>query len=238
MTDNTSLILYEDNEIIVVRKPAGLPVQHKGFAVQDLESILKNHTGTGYVAIIHRLDQPVEGVLVFAKNKKAAAALNADMQAGKIKKEYMALTECKAENSAPSGKLTDFLLKDGRTNTSRVVAKGTQGAKEARLSYETLPETSGFKDGYALLKVELDTGRHHQIRVQLAHAGLPILGDRKYGVSAGEKDVYGGPLCLCAYRLTFTHPTSRKKMQFETVPEFLSDPEVLKKITADERRPE
>ena len=136
------------------------------------------------------------------------------------------------------GVSTDYLLKDGRTNTSRVVAKGTQGAKEARLSYETLPETSGFKDGYALLKVELDTGRHHQIRVQLAHAGLPILGDRKYGVSAGEKDVYGGPLCLCAYRLTFTHPTSRKKMQFETVPEFLSDPEVLKKITADERRPE
>jgi len=238
MTDNTSLILYEDNEIIVVRKPAGLPVQHKGFAVQDLESILKNHAGTGYVAIIHRLDQPVEGVLVFAKNKKAAAALNTDMQAGKIKKEYMALTECKAENGAPSGKLTDFLLKDGRTNTSRVVAKGTQGAKEARLSYETLPETSDYKEGYALLKVELDTGRHHQIRVQLAHAGMPILGDRKYGGPSKEEDVYSGPLCLCAYRLTFTHPTSRKKMQFETVPEFLSDPEVLKKITADERRPE
>ena len=238
MTDNTSLILYEDNEIIVVRKPAGLPVQHKGFSVQDLESILKNHTGTGYLAIIHRLDQPVEGLLVFAKNKKAAAVLNADMQARKIKKEYMALTEYRTEEYASSGVLTDYLLKDGRTNTSRVVAKGTAGAKEARLSYETLPGTSEFKTGYVLLKVELDTGRHHQIRVQLAHAGMPILGDRKYNSSAVETDDYNGPLCLCAYRLSFAHPESRKKMQFETVPEYLSDPKVLKKITPDKGKPE
>lgn len=229
MTDITTLIIYEDNEIVVVRKPAGLPVQHKGFSVQDLESILKNHTGNAYLAIIHRLDQPVEGLLVFAKSKKAAAALNADMQAGKIKKEYMALTECKEGKCAPSGMLTDYLLKDGKTNTSRAVPKGTAGAKEARLSYKILPETSDFKEGYALLHVALDTGRHHQIRVQLAHAGMPILGDRKYGGAAGEKNMYNGPLCLCAYRLSFTHPTDRKKMEFETVPEYLSDPEVLKR---------
>ena len=234
MTDNASLILYEDNEIIVVRKPAGLPVQHKGFAVQDLESILKNHTGNAYLAVIHRLDQPVEGLLVFAKSKKAAAALNADMQAGKIKKEYMALTECGTEKYTPSGVLTDYLVKDGRTNTSRVAQKGAAGAKEARLSYTLLPETSDYKKGFALLQVVLDTGRHHQIRVQLAHAGMPILGDRKYGVSAKEEDVYSGPLCLCAYRLTFIHPTSRKKMRFEAVPEFLSDPEVRKKITKND----
>lgn len=229
MTDITSLIIYEDNEIVVVRKPAGFPVQHKGFSVQDLESILKNHTGNAYLAIIHRLDQPVEGLLVFAKSKKAAAALNADMQAGKIKKEYMALTECKEGKCAPSGMLTDYLLKDGKTNTSRAVPKGTAGAKEARLSYKILPETSDFKEGYALLHVALDTGRHHQIRVQLAHAGMPILGDRKYGGASGEKNMYNGPLCLCAYRLSFTHPTDRKKMEFETVPEYLSDPEVLKR---------
>ena len=235
MADISFLIVYEDKDIIVIRKPAGLPVQHKSFAVQDLESMLKNYMDGVCPGVIHRLDQPVEGLLVFSKNRKAAAALNAGMQAGKIKKEYMVLAECREKNCASSGILTDYLLKDGRTNTSRAVPKGTQGAREARLSYNILPESSDVREEYKLLHVVLDTGRHHQIRVQLAHAGMPILGDRKYGHAAEEKNIYDGPLCLCAYRLSFDHPKTGNKMQFETVPEFLSDPAVRERVSRENK---
>lgn len=206
-------ILFEDKDILVCQKPAGIAVQSAGIGSMDLESMLKNYLaekapgGIPYLAVVHRLDQPVEGILVFAKNQKAAAQLNRQMTSGKIKKEYLAVTDRKPLKD--KGQLTDYLKKDGRTNTSSVEQKGTDGAKEARLSYVVLE--TGER---TLLKIHLDTGRHHQIRVQLAHAKMPLLGDKKYGGSDFSKG-----LALCAAGLSFCHPTTGKPMSFYTCPE-------------------
>lgn len=231
MPDVKDLILYEDKSIIVVNKPAGIAVQNSSFGTLDLESMLRNYlasSGQGgdtgrreipYLAVVHRLDQPVAGVMVFAKTKKAAADLSRQMQVGMMNKEYLAVVRKTVSRDFPGGwvTLTDFLLRDGRTNTSRIVPEGTVGAKEAKLSCRVqkacvrVGETEGM-----LLEVRLFTGRHHQIRVQLAGAGMPILGDRKYGLPE-EK----GQLCLAAYRLKFRHPATGREMEFEAVPAFL-----------------
>jgi len=206
-------ILFEDKDILVCQKPAGIAVQSAGIGSMDLESMLKNYLAekapgsVPYLAVVHRLDQPVEGLLVFAKNQKAAAQLNRQMTSGKIKKEYLAVTDRKPLKD--KGQLTDYLKKDGRTNTSSVEQKGTDGAKEARLSYVVLE--TGER---TLLKIHLDTGRHHQIRVQMAHAKMPLLGDKKYGGSDFPKG-----LALCAAGLSFCHPTTGKPMSFYTCPE-------------------
>ncbi|MGO4945063.1 RluA family pseudouridine synthase [Blautia sp. Sow4_E7] len=233
-------ILFEDKEIIVCRKPAGIAVQNARIGAMDLESSLKNYlamrAGDGrkmpYLAVIHRLDQPVEGVLVFGKTPKAAKALSAQITAGKMEKIYLAVTygqpdirACEMENGnnedgSKSVVLEDYLKKDGRTNTSAVVNAGTPGAKKARLSYEVLGEAKDKISGKKkwLLRIHLDTGRHHQIRVQMAHAGMPLAGDRKYG-AGGNVTIGAGNLALCAASLTFSHPLTGKKMKFETKPE-------------------
>lgn len=207
-------ILYEDKDIIVCHKPAGIAVQSARIGSADMESVLKNYIALKepgkmpYVGIIHRLDQPVEGVLVFGKNQKAAGELSRQMSSGEMKKTYLAVT-----SSAPKrkeGTLEDWLKKDGRTNTSAVVKAGTQGAKKAILHYELLGESQRKY----LIKIRLETGRHHQIRVQMAHAGMPLLGDRKYN-GAEETEV---SLALCSAGLTLRHPVTKKKMEFETVP--------------------
>lgn len=204
-------ILYEDTMVLVVRKPSGTAVQTKSFGQKDMESLLKNYLAgkgaSGYLGIVHRLDQPVEGVMVFAKTPKAAASLSAQAAGTDMEKEYLAVVcgvpkEIKAE-------LKDYLLKDGRTNTSRVVPKGTKGAKEAVLTYEML----GTEAAHSLVRVKLKTGRHHQIRVQMAHAGMPLCGDSKYNPGDGFRQVG-----LCAYRLTFAHPGSGKRMTFSVRP--------------------
>ena len=174
-------ILYEDNDLIVCIKPAGIPTQSSRIGTPDLVSILKNHLHTSsvgnphqpYLAVIHRLDQPVEGLLVFAKNQKTAASLNRQLQSDGFGKHYLAWL-C---GSLPSdeGDLIDHLVKDGRSNTSSVCTKDTPGAKEARLHYKVVQH----REKTSLVEITLDTGRHHQIRVQTAHAGCPILGDRK-----------------------------------------------------------
>lgn len=206
-------ILFEDKEILVCKKPAGIAVQSAGIGSMDLESMLKNYLAekapkaNPYLAVIHRLDQPVEGLLVFAKNQKAAAQMNRQMTSGEIKKEYLAVTAAKP--SKKKERLLDYLKKDGRSNTSLVVTQNTPGAKEARLVYEVL-ETGE----YTLLRIHLDTGRHHQIRVQMAHAKMPLLGDKKYGGSDFSKG-----LALCAAGLSFCHPTTGKPMSFYIRPE-------------------
>ena len=208
-------IIYEDAEVLVVRKPAGLAVQTKRLGQKDLESMLKNHLAKKgkqpYIGMIHRLDQPVEGILVFAKTPKAAAALSAQAaeKTKGMKKEYLAVV-C-GNPDQPKGTLCDWLKKDGKTNLSSVVTKGTSDAKEAVLDYEVLKYKEEEKR--ALVKINLKTGRHHQIRVQMAHAGMPLYGDSKYNPEPG-----GGTVALCAFRLTFVHPASKKTMTFECNP--------------------
>lgn len=198
-------ILFEDDHIIVCRKPSGIPTQSSRIGTPDMVSILKNHIGNHpWLAVIHRLDQPVEGILVFAKTKKAAADLNRQLTASGFGKYYLAVTENKP--AATEGTLTDYLVKDGRTNMSRVCSVETQGAKKAVLHYEFCGSCQG---GY-LIRIHLDTGRHHQIRVQMSHMGCPLVGDRKYGSPSST-----GQLMLCAYKLEFRHPVTRKQMCFE-----------------------
>ena len=233
-------ILFEDKEIIVCRKPAGIAVQNARIGAMDLESSLKNYLAIRagdegkmpYLAVIHRLDQPVEGVLVFAKTPKAAKGLNTQITNGKMEKIYLAVTygqpdtrACETEaghdgDKSKSVVLEDYLKKDGRTNTSAVVNAGTTGAKKARLSYEVLGEAVDAISGKKkwLLRIHLDTGRHHQIRVQMAHAGIPLAGDRKYGTGTNVT-IGSGSLALCAASLTFFHPVTGRIMKFETKPE-------------------
>ena len=209
-------VLFEDDEILVVDKPAGIATQSKGIAARDLESECKKYRKSKgevpEIYVVHRLDQPVSGILVFAKTKEAAAALTKGMKEDDFSKDYRA-TVYKESQIKPGDKLVDYLIKDGKTNTSCVVPKNIPGAKEAILTYETEEE----KDCTASLLVHLKTGRHHQIRVQLANAGMPILGDLKYGTPASisySQDNKITNVKLCAYHLEFNHPKTGGHMEF------------------------
>ena len=157
----------------------------------------------------------MEGVLVFALNPKAAADLSRQMTAGKIKKTYLAVTEGTVK--VKSAKLVDWLKKDGRTNSSAVVEGGTSRAKKAILSYEVLEKKKKKKQICGernLIRIDLDTGRHHQIRVQMAHAGMPLVGDRKYNPGQNSQE----PLALCSAKLGFQHPVTKKQLEFQVQP--------------------
>ena len=171
-------ILYEDRDIIVCVKPHGVPSQSDRSSAMDMISWIKNHLaaesgkkGGFYVGAVHRLDRPVAGVMVYAKTKKAAEDLSRQFSAHTTEKYYLALLTGKMAQE--QGKLENFLQKDGRTNTSSVVASG---GKRACLEYRIL----GEKDGLSLAEIHLNTGRHHQIRVQMANADMPLAGDVKY----------------------------------------------------------
>ena len=215
-------ILYEDKEILVCHKPAGIAVQSARFGMADMESGLKNYLAlknpgkVPYLGIVHRLDQPVEGVLVFAKTPKAASGLNRQITAKTVTKEYLAVTAQIPDEK--QGHLEDWLKKDNRTNSSCVVTPKTPGAKKAILDYSIQEEIKDERTATGkriLIKIILDTGRHHQIRVQMAHKGMPLLGDRKYNAV----DESGLPLGLCSCHLVFRHPANGKKMEFEVTPE-------------------
>lgn len=201
-------ILYRDKDILVVRKEAGLAVQSRNSLSKDLESMLLASLMTEDASgnrpdlhVINRLDQPVEGLVLFALSKKAAANLTRQLTEGKIEKIYRA--EITGTIPKDEDTLTDYLVKDGRTNTSRVVSAKTPNAKRAVLSYKKMSDTT--------LEIQLMTGRHHQIRVQLANAGMPIRGDRKYGT---PDPAYRGRLMLTACRLAFAHPRTGRRMEF------------------------
>lgn len=214
--DIQSLIIHEDDQLIVIHKPAGLATQSARIGSQDMVSLLKNYlvksTKTKgkepYLAVIHRLDQPVEGLLVFAKTPAAAKGLNEQLTTSGFGKYYLATVH--GIPTPEEGTLTDYLIKDARTNSSKVCEKSTPGCKIAKLHYRTL---QCFEDS-AQLEIHLDTGRHHQIRVQMAHSGHPLIGDRKYG-SEYDTDADRDHLHLCAYRLTFKHPKTGKEMEFQ-----------------------
>lgn len=205
-------ILYEDDAIIVCVKEAGVATQTKKIGQKDMESMLRTYRmqkgEPSYIGVVHRLDQPVSGVMVFAKTKEAAADLSRQISTKAADKYYYAVTDGIPDKV--KGTLEDYLLRDGKTNLSKVTDRKTAGAKRAELSYEVLEKN----ETKALLKIKLATGRHHQIRVQMAHAGWPLVGDRKYHF---KENMNGGscPMCLCSYKLGFSHPTTKKKLEFE-----------------------
>lgn len=237
-----SRILYEDKDIIVCHKPAGIATQTARVGQRDMVSEVTSYLADKekricaqygvkkvekppYVGVIHRLDQPVEGILVFARHKSAAAQLSRQITEEQMAKEYYAVV-CGRE-IPEEGELQDYLLKDGRTNLSKVVPKEVRGAKEARLRFRMLQcRQENIADGQsymtALLRIRLQTGRHHQIRVQMANAGLSLLGDRKYGdIPAVKLSEQMGlkEIALCAARLAFAHPQTGEQMVFSIMPE-------------------
>lgn len=216
-------ILFEDTEIIVCYKPAGIPTQTSKMGEQDMVSMLKNYLykkqtekKEPYIAVIHRLDQPVEGLLVFAKTPFAAKELNTGLQGTGFGKYYKAVLWGAPEKSSDT--LQDYLVKDGRTNTSRVGNQDEKDAKKAVLSYEVLATGKDNGKDISLVKVQLDTGRHHQIRVQMANMGCPIWGDAKYNKTIIQ-DRRFRQIALCAYKLEFIHPKTKKNMNFEIEPQ-------------------
>ncbi len=207
-------ILFEDDHVLVVKKDAGIPVQAGKLRMMDLQGLIKNELyrrnrkgGEPYLGLIHRLDQPVEGVMVFAKTPFAAGALSEQVTDGRMKKHYLALL-C-GKPSEDSGKLVDYLVKDGRTNTSSAVKEQNKDAKRAELNYQVLKRN----EETTLVEVELITGRHHQIRVQMANAGWPLYGDTKYNPQFQEVMEHV-QTALCAYKLSFVHPKTKKVMEF------------------------
>ena len=205
-------ILYEDDAIIVCVKPAGVATQTKQIGQKDMESMLRTYRmqkgEPPYIGVVHRLDQPVSGVMVFAKTKEAAADLSKQVSTKMADKYYYAVTDGVPDKA--KGTLEDYLLRDGKTNLSKIVTSKENGAKRAELSYEVLAKT----DAKALLNIKLATGRHHQIRVQTAYAGWPLVGDRKYNFKANMTPG-SEPMGLCSYKLGFNHPVTKKKMEFE-----------------------
>ena len=209
-----NLLLYADDAIAVVHKPAGLAVQTKKMGEKDLESLFRTwQAGQGagtYIGVVHRLDQPVEGVMVLARTKEAAASLSAQAAGTEMQKIYAAVT--RGIPAKQEGQMTDFLLRDGKTNTSRVADRKTPGAKKALLDYRVLAVHTPEVPAQALVEIHLHTGRHHQIRVQFAHAGTPLMGDTKYGNASGSLSKASGMPALCACSLTFTHPVTGQRL--------------------------
>lgn len=205
----TPEILYEDKWIVVCIKPSGVLSEEFGKG-RCMPVMLKEVTRAYNIFVIHRLDKLVSGVMVYSKDRRAAADLSKQMANGEFHKEYLAVVSGKPE--ADSGDMTDYLFRDGKTNKSFVVKTLRKGAKEAKLSYETLG-TAETKDGKAsLVKVRLHTGRTHQIRVQFASRKMSLLGDKKYGSDA-DCDI-----ALRSNRLCFRHPVLNKPMEFEAPP--------------------
>jgi len=213
-------ILYEDNHIIVLKKPAKIPVQTSRIGISDMVSILKNYLfhknpdkGEPYLGVVHRLDQPVEGVMIFAKSPFAAKELSKQIQQQEVDKNYLAVVY-NNDNMKKEDYLENYLLKEKQGNHSRVVSETMVGGKRACLNYKTLQ----VKNELSLLEVELLTGRHHQIRVQLSHAKIPIWGDSKYNQSYKEEQNWT-QIGLCAYKIQIVHPKSKKNMKFQIEPQ-------------------
>ena len=211
-------IVHEDRDILVCHKPAGLAVESAAIGRMDMVSELKNYLKSPYLGVVHRLDQPVEGLLVFAKNPKVAGMLSKQLQQNTLHKEYYAVVCGKPDNEA--GRLVDYLQKDNKTRMAKVVKKGAPQAKEAILDYQVLQAKN---DGpVSLLRVRIETGRFHQIRVQLSNAGFPILGDQKYGNEeslALSQQVGAINVALCACSLDFKNPVTGNKLSFTMVPD-------------------
>ena len=209
-------VLYEDNHLIVVVKPVNMPTQPDESGDPDLLSTLKDELkakygkpGNVYLGLVHRLDRPVGGVMVFAKTSKAASRLSDMVRTRSFGKAYLAVVHGRPEPE--SGRLVHFLAKDERTNTVRIVPSTAHGAKEAVLDYESV----GFREKFSLVRIKLLTGRTHQIRVQFAGIGCPLYGDQKYGA---EQNKPGQQIALWSTELSFLHPTKKTPLVFRARP--------------------
>ena len=211
-------ILYEDKYIIVIVKPPKIPVQPDKTGDNDItKELLKHIENTEknpYIGILHRLDRPVGGVMVFAKDKKTEAIMSKDISNNRFEKYYYAIT-CGKPN-IESGRIENYLVKNSKINKSFIVNdENYKGAKKAILDYKVLNTVNDEKYGLlSLVSIKLITGRHHQIRVQLSNAGFPLWGDNKYNEMFNKK---GGwtQISLWAYKLKFFHPKTKKIMTFE-----------------------
>lgn len=204
-------ILHEDNHIIVVLKPQGVPTcgdeSGDDSLLEQVRRYVKetyNKPGNVYIGLVHRLDRPTGGVMVFAKTSKAAARLSEQMKSGDFEKRYLAVLA--GVPKEPQAKLVNYLKKNPVNNMVYVCPPTTDGAKMASLEYYVKEE----KGGYSLADIKLHTGRSHQIRVQMANIGVPVFGDMRYGGESAKK----GNLALWAYSLTFTHPVTKERLRF------------------------
>ena len=198
-----SLIIYKNNQLIAFNKPPTLTVQSDKTGDKALIDLAEIYTKSK-LSLIHRLDRPASGVVLFSKTKKATQSLNAQFQAREIQKKYLAVVKNKPEND--SGTLIHFLRKNQKDNRSTAFEKEVAHSKKAELSYKLI----GSIENYHLLEIDLITGRHHQIRSQLSAIGCPIKGDVKYGFKRGNKD---RSIHLHAWKLGFKHPVTREKVE-------------------------
>lgn len=201
-------ILYEDNHILVVEKPINVPIQADDSKDIDFLTILKQYIkekykkpGNVYLGLVHRLDRPVGGVMVFAKTSKAASRLSEQVRNHTFQKQYYAVIENDIDKQ---GKYHDYLLKDSKTNMTTVNKNG----KEAILTFEKVKYNK--ENNLALVKINLETGRSHQIRVQFSHHGHPLYGDQRYNKNAKV----GEQIALYATELSFVHPTTKEQLTF------------------------
>lgn len=206
-------IVYEDNHVLVAVKAPNVLSQGDASGDPDMLSLLKAYLkqahqkpGDAYLGLVHRLDRPVGGLMVFAKTSKAAARLSAQLKAHDMGREYLCV--CEGEVSSPFT-LADTLLKNEKTNLVSVVAEGTKGGQRAMLH----GEPAAVREGKTLCKIRLETGRSHQIRVQMRHFGHPLWGDNRYGNGRP-----GQQIALWGYKLTFLHPTKKEPLVFLNSP--------------------
>lgn len=205
-------VLYEDNHLLVVQKPVNILSQGDDTNDKDMVNLLKNYVkekynkpGNVFIGLVHRLDRPVGGVMVFAKTSKAASRLSEQVRNKSFKKTYRAVihgTMNKKEDT-----LKDYLYKNKKTNMVSVVSKNYKDAKNAELDYKTLQS----KDNFSLVQIDLKTGRPHQIRVQFSSRKHPLFGDQRYGQSVNK---VGQQIALWSYKIEITHPTTKEKMEF------------------------
>lgn len=213
-------VIYQDEDVLVVYKEPNISAQEERGGKMDMPSLIKNYLVSKgqkpQVFVVHRLDKPVAGIMVYALNQRSAAKLSKSISNKDFLKKYFAVSENIPEGRR-EGELRNYLLKDGKTNTSGVVNKGTPNSKEAVLKYKVVRDFIYQNQKLYLNEVELCTGRHHQIRVQFNEAMSPLYGDIKYNADAIAKEQREG-VALCAAFLEFEHPTTGKKLRFEIMP--------------------
>ena len=209
-------VLYEDNHLLIVEKPVNIAVQEDASKDMDLLNMLKsyikekyNKPGDVYLGLVHRLDRPVGGVMVFARTSKAASRLSNELRKQQIYRKYKAIIRGTLPNK--QGELVDYLYKDRKKNLVSVVSSKNKDGKKAILEYKVLSK----KDNLSMLEVELKTGRSHQIRVQLANQGTPLYGDQKYGEDVNK---HGQQIALWASSLSVKHPTKDEMITVESEP--------------------
>lgn len=203
-------IIFEDKYIVAAIKPSGIDSE------KEMVERLKELTNSDYIAVLHRLDTAVSGVMIYAKTKAAAANISAQIQSDNFKKEYLAVVSGAPEE--PQGRYEDLLFKDSAKNKSYVVKRERKGVKKAVLEYETLSTAHLDNGDISLIRVLLHTGRTHQIRVQFSHRKMSLLGDKKYGSR------YDCPIALFSHTITLLHPTTNEPLCFTAEPDYTKFP--------------